>query len=164
MTWWHRRQKKDGTHVAIARALEYHGCLVADLSQAGSGVPDLLCGYRGVLFCVEVKTPTGSLSKVQRAWFDEWAEYPALVLRSVDDVTHVMEELRDAYDLAAIDWQVLVPRGRRRPQRSVDDGAGVRGRPGRRVRGAGPGGADDDGARAGRGRRRVAGDRGGVAE
>jgi hypothetical protein len=54
------------------------------------------------------------LSPKQRAFFDTWIEYPALVLRSVDDVRHVMEVLRNAYDLAAIDWAALVPRGRRR--------------------------------------------------
>jgi hypothetical protein len=108
------RQQRDSNHETIAQALQYHGCMVADLAEAGGGVPDLLVGYRGILFLVEVKSPVGVLSPKQRAFFDTWIEYPALVLRSVDDVRHVMEVLRDAYDLTAIDWAVLVPRGRRR--------------------------------------------------
>jgi hypothetical protein len=108
------RQQRDSNHETISEALQWHGCIVADLAEAGGGVPDLLVGYRGIIFLVEVKSPVGVLSPKQRAFFDTWIEYPALVLRTVDDVRHVMEVLRDAYDLTAIDWSVLVPRGRRR--------------------------------------------------
>jgi hypothetical protein len=139
--WYHRRQHRDRNHLAIMRALESYGVLVADLSGAGGGVPDLLCGYRGMMFTIEVKTPTGSLSKAQRAWFDEWSEYPALVLRSLDDVVHVMGVLRDAYDLAEVDWSALVPRGRRRAK-PLEPDEGTRRPTRRRHRGAGlePGG------------------------
>ena len=108
------RQQRDGNHETIAEALQYHGCIVADLAEAGGGVPDLLVGYRGIIFLVEVKSPVGVLSPKQRDFFDRWIEHPALVLRTVDDVRHVMEVLRDAYDLSSVDWQALVPRGRRR--------------------------------------------------
>jgi len=124
MFYQHRNQHRDANHKAIVAALTYHGCIVADLANAGAGVPDVLCGYRGVLFLVEIKTAVGSLSKKQREFFDAWIEYPALVLRSSDDVFDVMEVLRNAYAMDEIDWAALVPRGRRRV-RPVDDGAGA---------------------------------------
>lgn len=124
MFYQHRNQHRDANHKAIVAALNYHGCIVADLANAGGGVPDLVCGYRGVLFYVEIKTATGSLSKKQREFFDAWIEYPALVLRSADDVFDVMEVLRNAYAMDEIDWAALVPRGRRRV-RALDDGPGA---------------------------------------
>jgi hypothetical protein len=132
MTFYqHRNQHRDANHKAIVAALTYHGCIVADLANAGGGVPDVLCGYRGVLFLVEIKTATGSLSKKQREFFDAWTEYPALVLRSADDVFDVMEVLRNAYAMDEVDWAALIPRGRRR-QRAVDVGTGAGRRGGRR--------------------------------
>ena len=124
MFYQHRNQHRDANHKAIVAALTYHGCIVADLANAGGGVPDLVCGFRGVLFYVEIKTATGSLSKKQREFFDAWIEYPALVLRSADDVFDVMEVLRNAYAMDEIDWAALVPRGRRRV-RAVDAGTGA---------------------------------------
>lgn len=129
--WYHRQQHRDANHKAIVAALMYHGAIVADMGNAGGGVPDLLCGFRGVLFLVEVKTATGALSAKQREFFDAWTEYPALVLRSPDDVFDVMEILRNAYAMDEIDWTALVPRGRRR-KRAMDAGAGAGRRPGRR--------------------------------
>lgn len=129
--WYVRQQHRDSNHKAIVAALTYAGAKVADLGNAGGGVPDLICGFRGVLFLVEVKTATGSLSAKQREFFDAWTEYPALVLRSPDDVFDVMEVLRNAYAMDEIDWPALVPRGRRR-KRTMDVGEGAGRRPGRR--------------------------------
>ncbi len=125
------RQKLDDNHKAIVAALTYSGALVADLSNAGGGVPDLLCGYRGMIFCVEVKSPKGSLSAKQKEFFAQWSEYPALVIRTVDEAMDMMEILRNAYDISEIDWQVLVPH-RRRAKRKVDDGQRESRRRGRR--------------------------------
>lgn len=129
--WYHRQQHRDSNHKAIVAALTYHGAIVADMGNAGGGIPDLLCGFRGVLFLVEVKTATGALSAKQREFFDAWTEYPALVLRSPDDVFDVMEVLRNAYAMDEIDWATLIPRGRRR-KRAMDAGTGAGRRAGRR--------------------------------
>jgi hypothetical protein len=125
------RQQLDQNHKAIVAALTYSGALVADLSNAGGGIPDLLCGYRGTLFCVEVKSPKGSLSAKQKEFFAQWSEYPAVVMRTVDEAMDMMEILRNAYDLSEIDWTLLVP-NRRRSKRKMDDGARESRRSGRR--------------------------------
>jgi hypothetical protein len=130
------RQKLDENHRAIVATLQYNGALVGDLSNAGGGIPDLVVGFRGVLFLVEVKTPKGALSPKQKEFFAQWSEYPTLVIRTVDEAMDVMEVLRNAYDLAEIDWTLLVPH-RRRAKRSVDDGTGAGRRRGRRSGDAG---------------------------
>jgi len=91
--WYHRQQHRDANHKAIVAALTYHGAIVADMGNAGGGVPDLLCGFRGVLFLVEVKTATGALSAKQREFFDAWTEYPALVGR---EMTATIDEIMAA--------------------------------------------------------------------
>jgi len=113
------RQKLDDNHKAIVAAFTYCGALVADLSNAGGGVPDLLIGFRGMLFCVEIKSPKGALSLKQKEFFAQWSEYPAIVIRTVDEAMDVMKVLNNAYDLSEIDWQILVP-NRRRSKRKMD--------------------------------------------
>lgn len=39
---------------------------------AQAGVPDLLVGFRGVNYLIEVKSPGGSLSVKQEEWHDAW--------------------------------------------------------------------------------------------
>ena len=139
------RQKLDENHRAIVATLQYNGALVGDLSNAGGGVPDLVVGYRGVLFLVEVKTLKGALSPKQKEFFAQWSEYPTLIIRTVDEAMDVMEVLRNAYDLAEIDWALLVPR-RGRAKRSVDDGTGAGRRRARRSGDAGKHEESDVGA------------------
>ncbi|HVZ32268.1 MAG TPA: hypothetical protein VG963_07580 [Polyangiaceae bacterium] len=70
----------------------------------GDGVPDLLCGYAGRTFLVEVKPPLtatgklqpgthrnseggrGDLKPAQVKWHDEWRGDPVRVVRTVADV------------------------------------------------------------------------------
>jgi len=59
--------------VAELRAL---GCSVAVLSGLGGGVPDLLIGFRGVNYLLEVKNLEGrgdKLTPAESAFFDSWA-------------------------------------------------------------------------------------------
>ena len=39
--WYHRQQHRDSNHKAIVAALTYHGAIVADMGNAGGGIPDL---------------------------------------------------------------------------------------------------------------------------
>ena len=36
-----------------------------------AGIPDLLCIYKGFVFFIELKTPTGKLSKIQEVTIEE---------------------------------------------------------------------------------------------
>ncbi len=51
------RNRRDGNHSPIVKALEAAGVKVRDLSEAGGGTSDLLTLFRGVLRLVEIKNP-----------------------------------------------------------------------------------------------------------
>lgn len=61
------------------RALEALGASVSDLSAVGGGVPDLLVGFRGRTFLIEVKTAEGTLTPDQVVWHGAWRGHKAIV-------------------------------------------------------------------------------------
>ena len=67
----------DANQRAIVVALRKIGCSVAILSPVGDGVPDLLVGFRGKTFLLEVKDYTQPPSKRrltpdEQLFFDTW--------------------------------------------------------------------------------------------
>ena len=97
-------RKRDANEKAIVRALEAAGASVTRLGDPG--VPDLLVGYAGSTFLLEVKLPLetraaaggrresqggrGDLTKAQVAWWDSWRGAKAHVVRSVDEALMVI--------------------------------------------------------------------------
>jgi hypothetical protein len=72
--------RNDANTGEIVDALEAVGVTVVRL-----GNPlDLLCGFKGVNYLLEVKTETGKLRASQKAFFGYWRGQ-ALVVRSVAD-------------------------------------------------------------------------------
>lgn len=68
-----RKARTDANQLAIVhRLLLVPGLTLHDLSAVGRGCPDLLVGYRGHNYLLEVKTPVGKLTTVQRTWHHEW--------------------------------------------------------------------------------------------
>ena len=68
---------KDATQDPIRAALVAAGATVQDLSGIGGGVPDLLVGYKGANYLIEVKSPTGlkhqtGLRQTQVDWHGKW--------------------------------------------------------------------------------------------
>jgi hypothetical protein len=53
----YRGVRRDANHAAIVQALKGLGVTVIDLAAVGSACPDLLCGYGGRNFLLEVKNP-----------------------------------------------------------------------------------------------------------
>ncbi len=76
--------RTDANQAEIMAALRAVGASVCDLHEVGSNVPDLLVGYRGCNWLLEVKSEKGSLSKGQQEFFLTWQGLVALV-RCVDD-------------------------------------------------------------------------------
>jgi hypothetical protein len=67
-------------------------CSVADLSDVGNGVGDLLVGYRGHSHMVELKGPIGRFTVDQTEFRERWrGDY------------HVVRSLQDVIDLVA-EW------------------------------------------------------------
>lgn len=60
-----RAARVDGNHSEIIKALRQIGASVADTSRMGQGFPDLVCGFRGNNFLIEVKNDKQPPSKRQ---------------------------------------------------------------------------------------------------
>src|SRR5258708_625926 len=74
-------RKRDKNQKSIVKALRKVGASVADLADVGNGIPDLLVGYRGQLWLMEIKNPKtaygrSGLNKEQLAFEASWAGGP----------------------------------------------------------------------------------------
>ena len=72
-----RAARIDANQTRIVRALRDIGAVVHSLAGVGSGCPDLLVGFRGVTFLLEVKDGSKPLSERkltpdQGRWHEEW--------------------------------------------------------------------------------------------
>lgn len=73
---------RDANEPEIIRALESVGATVTHLDAGKGGIPDLLVGFRGVNYLLEVKTERGKLRPVQAEWHALWRGQ-VTVVRSV---------------------------------------------------------------------------------
>jgi len=89
-----RAKRVDANQAEIIKALMAIGCTVADTSRAGEGFPDLVVGYRGVNYLLEVKD--GNKSSSRRALTPAQAEFhkkwhgKVVVVESVEDALRVV--------------------------------------------------------------------------
>ena len=79
-----RAAKTDANQREIIAALEAVGASVFPSFRLGGGFPDLVVGFRGVTYLLEVKTPTGRLTPAEARFFAQWRGHAAVV-RSVDE-------------------------------------------------------------------------------
>lgn len=93
-----RPRMRDGNEPEIVKALRATGATVTSLNAAGC--PDLLVGFRGATFLLEVKKPAdqkpggasqkyrggdGTLTPAQQKWWAEWKGDPPRVVRTVEE-------------------------------------------------------------------------------
>ncbi|MGB3205473.1 MAG: hypothetical protein WBB28_10825, partial [Crinalium sp.] len=83
----------DNNQTAIVAALRQHGCSVQHLHQLGQGVPDLLVGFEGINYLLEVKDGAKSPSRRQLTqdeveWHQSW-EGKVWVVSSVAQALNV---------------------------------------------------------------------------
>jgi hypothetical protein len=79
----------DGNQSALVEQIEELGASVQSLHTLGGGVPDLLVGYRGLNYLLEVKDPAQPPSKrklreTQVLWHSDWRGQVAIV-ETVED-------------------------------------------------------------------------------
>ena len=82
-----RATKRDANEPEIIKALREVGATVQTISE--TNVTDLLVGYQGVNYLIEVKMPKGKLSSGQKDWHLSW-DGQVSVARSVDDALSVL--------------------------------------------------------------------------
>jgi hypothetical protein len=75
-------KRRDANEGAIIDTLRAVGCSVQQLS--GADMPDLLVGYRGENFLIEVKTLKGKLRERQQAWHRAWQGIVHIVREPVE--------------------------------------------------------------------------------
>jgi hypothetical protein len=89
-----RAARIDGNQGDIVDALLAAGASVQSLAAVGAGCVDILAGYRGVNYLIEVKDPTQAacdrrLTPMQKKWHAEWQGRAHLV-ETVDQALMVI--------------------------------------------------------------------------
>ena len=83
----------DSIEPEIVAALREVGASVVHLWQASkAGAPDLIVAWSGQVHLLEVKSPTGRLSKEQREFHAMW-KAPIHIVRSVDEALRAIGAL-----------------------------------------------------------------------
>lgn len=94
-----RAAKIDANQVEIVKALRQVGASVQSLAATGKGCPDLLVGFRGVNFLMEVKDGEKVKSKRkltpdQVEWHDSWRGR-VYVVEGVDQALDIVSSLNE---------------------------------------------------------------------
>jgi hypothetical protein len=85
-----RAAKIDVNQPGIVKALRGVGASVQSLAAVGKGCPDLLVGFRGVNYVLEVKDgeripSQRRLTPLQGEWHEAWRGRPAVVVETQDE-------------------------------------------------------------------------------
>jgi Holliday junction resolvase len=91
-----RAAKIDANQVEIVTALRKAGATVQSLAAIGAGCPDLLVGYKGVNYLMEVKDgskpPSGrKLTPDQVEWLGKW-KGAAVTVTTLDEAIEILNE------------------------------------------------------------------------
>lgn len=92
-----RRAKTDKNQAVIVAALRSAGATVCDLSPVGKGIPDLLVGFEGLTFLIEVKNADshsrgehGLLTQPQVEWMDSWKGGAVHIVYTAEEALEVI--------------------------------------------------------------------------
>jgi len=82
-----RGKKTDANQSAIIAVLREVGATVVDLSAVGKGVPDLLVGFRGATYLLEVKNVKGKnrTTPDQDVFYAWWRGASVSIVRTADE-------------------------------------------------------------------------------
>lgn len=91
-----RAAKIDANQNEIVKALRKIGATVQSLAEVGDGVPDLLVGYQGFTYLIEVKdgskVPSArKLTPDQKIWHEKWTGGTLRVANSIEDALNIIE-------------------------------------------------------------------------
>ena len=84
-----RAHRVDKNQKEIVLALRKAGRSVFDTSIVGFGFPDLVVGYDGKTFLLEIKEGTNPLTGQQVQLLSEWRGAKILVVRSAEEAINV---------------------------------------------------------------------------
>jgi len=86
----------DNNQDEIVKALEKFGASVMSLTQVKYGCPDLVVGFRGKNYLIEIKNPktSGKLTEAQKRFIKKWPA-PIYVVYDVQQALDVVMESGD---------------------------------------------------------------------
>lgn len=89
------KARTDANQQEIVNSLRKHGASVISLAAVGDGCPDLLVGYKGINYLLEVKDGSKvpsqkKLTKDQLKFFETW-KGQAVKVESVDEALSVLQ-------------------------------------------------------------------------
>ena len=85
-------RRSDKNQQEIIDALRAVGASVTSIHRVGQGVPDLLVGFRGVTYLMEVKGKGAKLTSDEQDWHDLWRGQVAIV-RNIDEALMTLEAI-----------------------------------------------------------------------
>lgn len=88
--------RRDTTHAEVRDILREAGATVFDAGGVGGDLPDLIVGWQGITFLIEVKSPGGKLSKGQQEFARNWRGGPVLTVYGAEAALAAMIKYRDA--------------------------------------------------------------------
>ncbi len=88
-------KRRDANQPKIVQVLRKLGASVVITSDVGHGFPDLVVGYGGVTYLVEVKNQS-TLRRSQRTFREQWRGGEIVLLRSPEEAVQWFARLRDA--------------------------------------------------------------------
>ena len=72
-------KRVDANQPEIVAALRHAGCSVQHLHEIGRGCGDILVGYRGRNYCLEIKSAKGKLTPAEAEWHRDWQGHIAII-------------------------------------------------------------------------------------
>ena len=88
------KRRVDLNQSSIVRDLRKAGAVVWILSDLGH-VPDLLVGFRGHTFLLEIKNKAGrgvKLTDAEQEFFDTWCGGPAKMITNIDEALELLND------------------------------------------------------------------------
>ena len=84
-----RAARQDANHKEIVKALVGAGAVVCDLSGVGNGCPDILVGFSGRTFLLEIKDGSKlpsqrKLTEDQVIWHNRWTGGTLRIVESIE--------------------------------------------------------------------------------
>ena len=88
--------RRDANEEGIVQDLLRCGCTVQRLS--GKALPDLLVGYQGENYLLEVKTDSGKSKPHQLGWAAEWRGRKPRLVRSAEEALRALGAIPEGAD------------------------------------------------------------------
>ena len=82
----------DANQEAIVKSLRKACLSVAIIAPCGNGIPDLIVGWRGHNYLIEIKVGNAKLTPCEKTWHSEWKGSVAICKDAYDVFEHIANQ------------------------------------------------------------------------